>query len=132
VEITGDASLRQPDWRQATTCLQSDVRPSEFPEKHKTHRIDWQILDHLRRLGSEEKISQRVLTLKLRTLERDGMVARNVVDSSPPKISYELTALGRELYAEANRLIAWAIARETPINEARARFDQATTDDFAG
>ena len=79
----------------------------------------------LGRLGSEEKISQRVLTLKLRGLEREGMVMRHVEDTVPPKVSYSLTPLGRELHAEAEHLIEWVNARQSPIRQARARFDQA-------
>lgn len=79
----------------------------------------------LGRLGSEEKISQRVLTLKLRALEREGMVTRHVVESVPPKVSYSLTTLGHELHAEAEHLIAWVNARQSAIKQARARFDQA-------
>jgi len=88
---------------------------------------DWRYSELRRilgRLGSEEKISQRVLTLKLRTLERDGMVARHVIDRSPPRVSYELTPLGRELHIEAERLIDWVIEREVSIEEARSRFDR--------
>ena len=77
----------------------------------------------LGRLGAEEKISQRVLTLKLRALEREGLVSRLVVDSVPPRVSYALTATGRELRAEAERLIGWVNARAERFHAARAAFD---------
>ncbi|MEY4268871.1 MAG: hypothetical protein RLZZ58_87 [Pseudomonadota bacterium] len=48
----------------------------------------------LGRLGSEGRISQRVLTLKLRALERDGLVRRAVSTDTPPRVSYALTPLG--------------------------------------
>lgn len=79
----------------------------------------------LGRLGSERKISQRVLTLKLRTLEREGMVTRRVINSVPPKVSYTLSALGSELHVEVDQLITWVNARESAIQLARARFDSA-------
>lgn len=78
----------------------------------------------LGRLGSEEKISQRVLTLKLRTLEREGLVSRHVVDSVPPRVSYTLTPLGADLRAEATRLIDWVNARSAQFVAARAAFDR--------
>ena len=81
----------------------------------------------LGRLSAEERISQRVLTQKLRALEREGMVTRHVVDSAPPRVSYSLTALGRDFHAEATQLIAWVNAREGTIRQARAVFDQAQT-----
>ncbi len=78
----------------------------------------------LGRLGVEEKISQRVLTLKLRTLEREGLVVRRVTESIPPKVSYALTPIGVELRAEAERLIAWVNSRAAKIHAARAAFDR--------
>lgn len=74
-------------------------------------------------LSSEQAISQRVLTLKLRTLERDGMVTRTVTEDVPPRVSYALTDLGRGLLGEAQRLIGWIEARSDTIRTARAEFD---------
>lgn len=82
----------------------------------------------LGRLGAEEGISQRVLTLKLRALEREGFVERHVVESVPPKVSYALTPLGSELKARAESLIDWVNANRTAIADARARFDAAEDD----
>ena len=79
----------------------------------------------LGRLGAEEKISQRVLTLKLRTLEREGLVMRRVVDSVPPKVSYALTPLGADLRQEAERLIGWVNSRAVAIRAAREVFDRS-------
>lgn len=79
----------------------------------------------LAKLSAEQAISQRVLTLKLRTLERDGFVSRDVSDDVPPKVSYALTPLGQELHGEARRLIDWINARAPAIRTARAAFDRA-------
>ena len=79
----------------------------------------------LARLSAEQAISQRVLTLKLRTLERDGFVARSVSADVPPKVSYRLTALGLALHGQARGLIGWINARESEIAAARERFDAA-------
>ena len=75
-----------------------------------------------RALGS---ISQRMLTLTLRALERDGLVTRTVTPSIPPRVDYELTKLGRSLLVPVNNLSAWARANRTAMETARARFDAA-------
>ncbi|HEV2629382.1 MAG TPA: helix-turn-helix domain-containing protein [Pseudolabrys sp.] len=71
-------------------------------------------------LGS---ISQRMLTLTLRALERDGLVTRTVFPTVPPRVDYELTRLGRSLLEPVNGLSAWARANRTAMEAARARFD---------
>jgi DNA-binding HxlR family transcriptional regulator len=70
-------------------------------------------------------ISQRMLTLTLRGLERDGLVTRTVTPSIPPRVDYELTALGHSLFAPIDALGAWAFANRHEIEMARARFDAA-------
>nr|MBA4768988.1 helix-turn-helix transcriptional regulator [Sphingobium sp.] len=78
----------------------------------------------LDRLSAEGRISQRVLTLKLRLLERNGLVARSVSEDVPPKVGYALTPLGAELVEEARRLLGWVQASSVQINQARAAFDR--------
>jgi DNA-binding HxlR family transcriptional regulator len=68
-------------------------------------------------------ISQRMLTLTLRGLERDGLVARTIVPSSPPGVQYDLTALGRDLLQPVSALSAWAIRNQGKIEQSRAKFD---------
>lgn len=68
-------------------------------------------------------ISQRMLTLTLRGLERDGLVVRKVIPASPPGVEYDLTALGRDLLQPVSSLGAWAIRNQEKIEQARARFD---------
>jgi DNA-binding HxlR family transcriptional regulator len=82
----------------------------------------------LSRLSSEQAISQRVLTLKLRALERDGFVARDVTADVPPRVSYRLTALGCDLADEGRRMIDWVNARAEMICAARTIFDAAERD----
>lgn len=77
----------------------------------------------LGRLGSEERISQRVMTLKLRVLERDGFVCRHVTQDVPPRVSYSLTPLGNALLSEVHRLIDWVNERADTIRMARAAYD---------
>src|SRR5580692_10729336 len=57
---------------------------------------------------SIEGISQRMLTLTLRGLERDGLVKRTLFPTIPPRVDYELTELGRSLWEAVKPLGAWA------------------------
>ena len=68
-------------------------------------------------------ISQRMLTLTLRGLERDGLVTRTVFPTIPPRVDYELTDLGRGLSKPVEALGQWAIAHQAEIEKARTRFD---------
>lgn len=70
-------------------------------------------------------ISQRMLTLTLRNLERDGLVKRTVTPSIPPRVDYELTELGRDLLIPVMALGQWAIRHQPCIHAARAHFDAA-------
>ena len=69
-------------------------------------------------------ISQRMLTLTLRGLERDGLVSRTVFPTIPPRVDYELTELGRGLWKPVEALGRWAMDHQTQIQNARARFDR--------
>jgi len=68
-------------------------------------------------------ISQRMLTLTLRNLERDGLVSRTVTPTVPPRVDYALTDLGRDLLGPVNALSEWAIRHQPCIMAARAHFD---------
>ena len=72
-------------------------------------------------LGS---ISQRMLTLTLRGLARDGLVTRTVFPTVPPRVQYELTRLGRSLLEPVSELGSWARKNRSAIQDARARFDK--------
>lgn len=73
-------------------------------------------------LSAEGDISQRMLTLRLRALERDGFVLREVEELVPPRVHYALTPMGQELVAELDRLLHWIEARRDRILAARVRF----------
>jgi DNA-binding HxlR family transcriptional regulator len=68
-------------------------------------------------------ISQRMLTLTLRGLERDGLISRTVFPTIPPRVDYELTELGRSLLRPARSLGSWARENRSRIRQARARYD---------
>ena len=68
-------------------------------------------------------VSQRMLTLTLRNLERDGLVSRTVTPSIPPRVDYELTPLGRSLEGPIGQLQQWALDNVGAIHTAQARYD---------
>src|SRR5438093_7476664 len=72
---------------------------------------------------SIEGISQRMLTLTLRGLERDGLVTRTIFPTIPPRVDYELTAMGRTLLKPINALAEWSDENRVAIQEARSRYD---------
>ncbi len=72
-----------------------------------------------------EGISQRMLTLTVRSLERDGLLTRRVTPSIPPRVDYELTELGRTLLVPVMGLVEWAQTHNDAMAQARARFDDA-------
>jgi DNA-binding HxlR family transcriptional regulator len=82
--------------------------------------------NELRRIVSG--ISQRMLTLTLRGLERDGLVTRTVYPTIPPRVDYQLTGLGCSLLRTVRGLGEWAIANRDEILKARRRFDEGDTD----
>lgn len=73
-------------------------------------------------------ISQRMLSLTLRGLERDGLVKRTVHPSIPPRVEYELTETGRTLIAPLREVGAWAVLHRETIEASRMAFDQANPD----
>jgi DNA-binding HxlR family transcriptional regulator len=112
------------------------IRPDACPVRDVLSRIGdkWSVLivallregpmrfSELRR--SVEGISQRMLTLTLRGLERDGLVTRTVTPTTPPRVDYELTRLGRTLLEPIMSLVEWAEKNRPAIQTARERFDK--------
>lgn len=70
-------------------------------------------------------ISQRMLTLTLRNLERDGFVTRTVYPTVPPRVEYALTNLGKTLIDPLERIARWAIEHRLEVADARTNFDLA-------
>ena len=68
-------------------------------------------------------ISHRMLTHTLRGLERDGLVKRTAFAEIPPRVEYELTALGRSLTKPLSQLAGWASANRFTIESSRSEFD---------
>ena len=74
-------------------------------------------------------ISQRMLTLTLRQLEREGLVTRTVFPVVPPRVDYELTQLGSTLLDTIQELVAWAGKHGNEIKDARAAYDSRAAAD---
>jgi DNA-binding HxlR family transcriptional regulator len=70
-------------------------------------------------------VSQRMLTLTLRNLERDGLVSRTVTPTIPPRVDYELTKLGHSLQKPICGLAGWAMDNVGAIEAAQKSFDAA-------
>jgi DNA-binding HxlR family transcriptional regulator len=73
---------------------------------------------------SIDGISQRMLTLTLRSLERDGLITRTVYASKPPRVDYELTEIGCTLVEPVAALLSWAERNRIYIHYSRRNFDQ--------
>lgn len=70
-----------------------------------------------------EGVTQKALTECLRRLERNGLVSRRVIPTSPVAVEYSITDLGRTLLPPLRALYSWAIERIDEVDEARATFD---------
>ncbi len=117
-----------------TPCLQSagckNVAPVLNRVGDKWSMLIVMILSRGPRRFSELKreidgISQRMLTLSLRGLERDGLLTRTVTPTIPPRVDYELTELGLSLQRPVKALGEWAIEHIACIRAAQERFDAA-------
>ncbi|MGW6378413.1 winged helix-turn-helix transcriptional regulator [Rhodococcus sp. NPDC055112] len=68
-------------------------------------------------------ISQRMLTVTLRQLERDGLVRRTVYPVVPPRVDYALTPLGETLHETIQALVSWTELHQDEVARARAEYD---------
>ncbi|WP_329281804.1 winged helix-turn-helix transcriptional regulator [Streptomyces sp. NBC_00691] len=68
-------------------------------------------------------VSQRMLTVTLRQLERDGLVKRTVHPVVPPRVEYELTPLGRTLHTTIRSLVTWTEQHQNEVAAAREEYD---------
>ena len=92
--------------------------------------VVWTLGDGSKRFNELRKglgsISQRMLTLTLRGLERDGLVTRTAFATIPPRVEYELTKLGRSLLLPVSELGSWARKNRSAIQNSRQRYDSAS------
>jgi len=69
-------------------------------------------------------ISQRMLTVTLKALERDGLLLRTAYPEIPPRVEYELTALGRSLLDSVKSLVTWAASHHEDVAASRRAHEQ--------
>ncbi len=113
----------------ATTCGLSEIL-DRVADKWSLHVIAVLAGDELRFSEIRRRIdgiSQRMLTVTLRELERDGIVHRTVHSAMPPNIAYRLTPMGATLWDAATPIVAWARAHLPAIDSSRRRYDAAHT-----
>lgn len=121
----------QPNAHQAADCRAVASVLSRVGDKWSV-LIIMLLVDGPRRFNELKRmvggISQRMLTLTLRGLERDGLVTRTVYPTIPPRVDYELTDLGRGLAQPVKALGQWAFEHQPQIQTARDRFDAKSED----
>lgn len=102
-------------WTKLILLVLNAAAPLRYSE---LQRLIW-------RLGKDERpISQRMLTLRLRSLERDGLVDRTVQCVMPPHVEYSLSPLGQRLNAQSDRLINWIAEHQEEFIAARRELPQ--------
>lgn len=120
-DVTADRSVHLPGACQAVSSILSRIGDKW------TVLIVMSLADGPRRFNELKRaiggISQRMLTLTLRGLERDGLVTRTMFPTIPPRVDYELTPLGQSLRVPIDALGTWAFAHLPLIGSARAAFD---------
>ena len=138
-----DGTLREPRHTEVTSARRAKAAPAAPSIAGDCARVSqvlsrvgdkWSVLVVMllrtgpRRFGQLKReiggVSQRMLTLTLRGLERDGLVTRTVFPTVPPRVDYELTALGQSLRQPVEALGSWAFANVDAIDQARETFDR--------
>jgi DNA-binding HxlR family transcriptional regulator len=125
-----------PGFPGETITREPDVYAANCPTRQLLDRIadKWSVLI-LTTLGGGatrfnllrrriDGISQKMLSQTLRSLERDGLVARHVVPTVPVSVSYAITPLGTELLDALQAMIDWAERRMTTVGRAQAAYDE--------
>lgn len=123
IAVTVEAAPHAPGECQAVSSILSRIGDKW------TVLIVMMLTDGPRRFSELKRmvggISQRMLTLTLRGLERDGLVIRTAFPTSPPRVDYELTDLGHSLRVPIELLGQWAFAHIPIIEQSRAAFDRS-------
>ncbi|MEU6664690.1 helix-turn-helix domain-containing protein [Streptomyces sp. NPDC046727] len=78
-----------------------------------------------RAIGKVGRISEKMLTQTLQTLERDGLVHRDAKPVIPPRVDYSLTGLGREAAEQVRALAQWTHDRMGQVEQARRAYDES-------
>ncbi|MEE4453511.1 helix-turn-helix domain-containing protein [Novosphingobium resinovorum] len=131
-----EGTFTAPGYLQETARLTPDVYAADCPTRQLLDRIadKWSVLI-LTTLGGGgmrfnglrrriDGISQKMLSQTLRSLERDGLVLREVVPTVPVSVSYAVTPLGRELLDALQAMIDWAERRMAAVASAQVAYDR--------
>lgn len=129
MNVTDKAPEDAPVPRQADACLKVSQVIGRIGDKWTV-----MVIILLRQRGHRfnelkreiDGISQRMLTLALRNMERDGLVTRTVTPSIPPRVDYELTDVGRSLAGPVKVLGDWAFQNLRHIAAAQVSYDART------
>ncbi|MEU8250217.1 helix-turn-helix domain-containing protein [Nonomuraea sp. NPDC048916] len=134
-----DGTFKSPGYCESTVHDDYDVRQWDTREDCEVRQIldrvadKWSLLvialldcrslrfTELRR--EIDGVSQRMLSVTLRHLERDGLVTRTVHPVVPPRVDYALTPLGRTLHETIKTLVTWTEEHQQEIAAARADYD---------
>ncbi|TAJ17444.1 MAG: transcriptional regulator [Dehalococcoidia bacterium] len=130
----GAEALTDPTARAGDACLVREVldRVGDKWSVHVIHLLGNGTLRFSDLRRSIDGISQRMLTVTLRGLERDGLVTRTVYAVVPPRVEYTLTPLGETLLQTICDLVRWAEAHTADVDAARVRYDTGETGEAAG
>jgi DNA-binding HxlR family transcriptional regulator len=114
-----------PTGKPRSTCRGRDVldRVGDKWSLHVLTVLDDQTLRFGQLRRAIDGISQRMLTVTLRNLERDGIVHRTLYPEIPPRVEYALTPLGETLLKAVGAFVLWAEDHVDEIDEARAAYD---------
>ena len=118
----------RPEEGQEEGCLARDVlaRVGDKWSVYVIHLLGQRTMRFSELRRSVDGISQRMLTVTLRGLERDGLVEREIFAEVPPRVQYSLTPMGASLLDVVGALVDWSAGHTRAIATARARYDQAT------
>jgi DNA-binding HxlR family transcriptional regulator len=121
-----------------TTESQISLDPADFPGREVFNHVAsrWGMLVILALSRGELRfhllrdqivgVSEKMLSQSLKSLARDGLIARSVESSVPPRVSYRLTALGHEAAGSLKQIVEWLGEHIPEIIEAQQRFDAMT------
>ena len=121
---TGDYAARQWDGREGCEVRQILDRVADKWSLLVIALLDKRQLRFMELRREVDGISQRMLTVTLRQLERDGLVLRTVHPVVPPRVDYELTRLGATLHATIQALVGWTETHQHEVAAARAEYDR--------
>jgi DNA-binding HxlR family transcriptional regulator len=132
-----DGTLKSAGYPEGTDCIEWDTR-NDCEVRQILDRVadKWSLLvialleERTLRFTELQRridgISQRMLTVTLRQLERDGLVRRTVYPVVPPRVEYALTPLGATLHTTIQSLVTWTEDHQSEIAMARAAYDAAS------